>query len=75
MKKAYINPNSCDRSPGCPAIRVCPSQAISHQRIGMFSYDVSAVDPAKCTGCAKCLNYCPRGAIKMIAQKDKIAKN
>jgi hypothetical protein len=46
MKKiAYINPNACDRSPGCPAIRVCPAQAISHQRTGMFSYAASVVDP------------------------------
>ncbi|NLI92710.1 MAG: 4Fe-4S binding protein [Peptococcaceae bacterium] len=67
MKKiAYVNPNLCDRSPGCPAIKVCPSQALSHKRAGMFSYDATMADPEKCTGCAKCLNNCPGGAIKMI---------
>ncbi len=67
MKKvAYIDPASCDRSPGCPAIKICPAQAIAHERIGMFSYDISVVDQDKCTGCAKCLNFCPGGAIKMV---------
>ncbi len=76
MKKiAYVNPNACDRSPGCPAIKVCPAQAISHKKNGMFSYDASVVDPAKCTGCSKCLNYCPGGAIKMTAAPKVPVKN
>lgn len=75
MKKvAHINPQACDRSPGCPAIRVCPSQAISHEKSGMFSYHASVVDTSKCTGCAKCLNYCPRGAIKMVPQTNQVAR-
>lgn len=74
MKTAYINPVSCDRSPGCPAIKVCPSKAISHKKAGMFSYEVSVVDPHSCTGCGKCLNYCPRGAIKMVSNKVKVKK-
>lgn len=66
-KVAYINPNACDRSPGCPPIKVCPVQAITHEKTGMFSYKASLVDSESCTGCQKCLNYCPRGAIKMVA--------
>lgn len=66
MKKvAYIDPNRCDRSPFCPAKRVCPVGAITQEKHGLLGGGVSAVDPAKCIGCAKCMNYCPGQAIVM----------
>lgn len=74
MKTAYINATSCDRSPGCAPIKVCPVQAISHKKNGLFSYEASVVNPDLCTGCSKCVAYCPRGAIKMVTKKSKAIK-
>ena len=69
-KYAVIDPVSCDRSPGCPAIRVCPVQAISHEKNGMFTFGPSVVDTDKCTGCSICLNFCPGQAISMKVRED-----
>ncbi|AZR72460.1 4Fe-4S ferredoxin [Anoxybacter fermentans] len=65
MKKAYIDPKKCDRSPFCPAKRVCPVQAITQEKNSIFSTGPAKVDPEKCIGCGKCLNFCPGQAITM----------
>ncbi|CDF58267.1 4Fe-4S binding protein [Thermobrachium celere] len=65
MKKAYVDPQKCDRSPFCPAKRVCPVGAITQERSGFFGGGVSKVDEEKCIGCGKCVNFCPAGAIRM----------
>lgn len=59
-KKAYIDSETCDKSPFCPAKRICPVKAIT-QKLGK----VSIVDEEKCIGCGKCLNFCPGNAITM----------
>lgn len=65
MKKAYIDPTRCDKSPFCPAKRVCPVKAISQDGQGLFGGGISKVDPEKCIGCGKCVNNCPGKAISM----------
>lgn len=64
MKKAYINPNKCDKSPFCAAKRSCPVKAISREG-GMFSSEVYSVEKDKCIGCKKCIDFCPHNAISM----------
>lgn len=65
MKKiAVINESKCDQSPFCPVKRVCPVQAVSQQG-GFFSKSFPKIDPEACTGCEKCLRYCPMGAVEM----------
>jgi Fe-S-cluster-containing hydrogenase component 2 len=63
---ARIDPERCDRSPGCPARRVCPRGAIQPilggDRPGAKGYEV---DSARCTGCGVCLRFCPTGALTM----------
>ncbi|MGE5654097.1 MAG: ATP-binding protein [Bacillota bacterium] len=63
-KKAFIDPESCDRSPFCPVSRVCPAQAITLQGSGFFG-KMPTVDQDKCTGCGVCTRYCPHGAVRL----------
>lgn len=60
-RTAHIDPHRCDRSPACPAARVCPVGAITPPGPGRSS----VVDPAKCIGCGKCLRFCPGRAITL----------
>lgn len=66
LKKAYINPKKCDRSPFCPAKRICPEAAIIQDRIGLFGAGPAKVDQEKCIGCTKCVRVCPAAAISMV---------
>jgi len=63
MKKAQLN-NSCDKSPFCPAKRVCPAGAIRFEKKGLF-FGKIIIDQEKCIGCSKCVSYCPHNAIIM----------
>ena len=70
-KLAYVDAARCDRSPACPAKRSCPQKAITQNPEGSFILKVlgggtASVDRAKCTGCGRCVNYCPQRAIAMI---------
>ena len=63
---AYIKPEQCDKSPACPAMRLCPQKAISQKGGGgFFGGGISVVDKTKCTGCGVCMRYCPKRAISM----------
>lgn len=63
-KIAVINENVCDKSPFCPVKRVCPVKAVT-QDVKFFAAGVPVVDPEKCIGCGKCVNYCPMRAVSM----------
>lgn len=65
MKKAYIDPNKCDRSVMCPARRSCPEKAITQERLGLIKRGVAVVDSEKCVACGVCLKMCPHGAVAM----------
>lgn len=65
-KFAFIDPNTCDNSPMCPAMRACPAKAIQREGKGMFGLGgKQTVDRAKCTGCGLCVRYCPHRAIEL----------
>ena len=73
MKKiAVINESLCDKSPFCPVKRVCPVNAVT-QEGSMFRKGFPKIDPEACTGCGKCLRYCPMGAVNI--KKVKSIKN
>jgi len=59
---ATIDPARCDRSPACPARRVCPQGAVSRSGWGPWE-----IDPQLCTGCGACIRVCPTGAISINA--------
>ncbi|PKM82670.1 MAG: 4Fe-4S ferredoxin [Firmicutes bacterium HGW-Firmicutes-14] len=61
VKRAVIDTKKCDKSPGCPARRICPADAIEREESNE-PYFVNAY----CQGCGKCINFCPRRAISMV---------
>lgn len=70
-KKAVIDKNRCDRSPFCPARRVCPANAIVtegavDQAFAFFGPRPSySINEDQCAGCGVCVSKCPMGAINM----------
>lgn len=77
-KTAVIHNERCDRSPFCPVMRVCPVGAVSMTRtkgasgfgdfFGLASGEVK-IDEEKCTGCGKCVAYCPMRAVSMVEKR------
>jgi Fe-S-cluster-containing hydrogenase component 2 len=66
MTVAAIENNSCDRSPGCPARRVCPRGAIVPIGGGRYPGDNGyTVIEDKCTGCGVCARVCAGGAVRL----------
>jgi Fe-S-cluster-containing hydrogenase component 2 len=66
MASVEIDIRSCDRSPACPARRVCPEGAIAPEAGGSYpGANGYVVDEDKCAGCGVCAGVCPRGAVRM----------
>ncbi len=53
-----ISNTRCPQNHRCPAIDVCPKEAISQK-----GYSLPVVDMDKCITCKKCISFCPMGAI------------
>jgi len=49
----------CPQNHPCPAVRVCPVQALSQQ-----GYKAPLVNDASCISCNKCVQFCPMGALQ-----------
>ncbi|MHB1342501.1 MAG: ATP-binding protein [Coriobacteriia bacterium] len=61
-----IDAASCDRSPGCPARRVCPKGAIVPIPGGMYpGANGYSVIEELCAGCGVCARVCPGGAVTL----------
>ena len=60
--QATVNKNRCPQNHRCPAVQVCPVDAI-HQE----GFSLPKIDADKCIACQKCTKFCPRGAIKVTA--------
>jgi Fe-S-cluster-containing hydrogenase component 2 len=62
----YIENRSCDRSPGCPARRICPQGAIVPMAGGAYpGANGYIVEEDKCAGCGLCVRVCPGGAVRL----------
>ncbi len=53
-----ISEKRCPANHPCPALRVCPVNAIVQEGFGL-----PVIDEGKCIKCGKCLRVCPMGAI------------
>ncbi len=66
MRTISIDTNACDRSPGCPARRVCPRGAITPVPGGAYpGANGYTVNDDLCTGCGICARVCPVGAVQL----------
>ncbi len=59
--KLTINPKRCPQNHRCPAISVCPKQAITQKDF----FSLPQIDEERCVSCGKCIQYCPMGAFEM----------
>jgi Fe-S-cluster-containing hydrogenase component 2 len=66
MAAIRIDNSRCDRSPGCPAARVCPNGAIVPSDGGSYrgANGYTIIDE-KCSGCGICARACVGGAVRL----------
>ncbi|HEY3418211.1 MAG TPA: 4Fe-4S binding protein [Armatimonadota bacterium] len=55
-----VEATRCPQNHPCPAIRVCPAEAIAQQGV-----KAPVIDMEKCIECGKCARFCPMGALQM----------
>ncbi len=53
-----IKKDNCPQNHPCPAVKVCPVNALSQT-----DYDAPVVDRDKCIRCGKCSQFCPKKAL------------
>jgi Fe-S-cluster-containing hydrogenase component 2 len=66
MVSVSIDTTSCDRSPGCPSRRVCPTGAIVPIEGGPYpgAMGFEVIDEL-CRGCGVCARVCAGGAVRL----------
>ncbi len=55
-----VSKSRCPQNHRCPAIRVCPVEAITQK-----GYAAPVVDMDKCIKCGKCVKFCPMRALSL----------
>lgn len=58
MKRLKVIKERCPKNHKCPAVKVCPVNALSQK-----DFDTPIVDYDKCIKCGKCANFCPKKAL------------
>ncbi len=54
-----VKTERCPQNHKCPAVKVCPVDALSQQGLA-----APVVDAEKCIDCGKCTDVCPTGALQ-----------
>ena len=57
-RKLKIIIENCPQNHKCPAVDICPVNALSQNGFG-----VPVIDENKCIRCGKCSNFCPKKAL------------
>lgn len=58
MKKLKVIIEKCPQNHKCPAVKICPVNALSQK-----GFAAPIVDYDKCIKCGKCANFCPKKAL------------
>ncbi len=53
-----IKKDNCPQNHPCPAVKVCPVNALSQT-----NHNAPVVDRDKCIRCGKCSQFCPKKAL------------
>lgn len=59
--KIIIKKDNCPQNHKCPAVEMCPVNALTQQ-----NYNAPILDNEQCLQCGKCVKLCPMGAFKVI---------
>jgi len=54
-----IDPRICPQDHECPLVRICPTEAISQEKV-----ELPKVDQKKCIECMACVKKCPLKAVR-----------
>lgn len=57
-KKLEIIVDKCPQNHKCPAVKICPTEALSQK-----NFEAPTIDCNKCIACGKCSNFCPKKAL------------
>ncbi len=57
-KVLNIKKDNCPQNHPCPAVKVCPVNALSQT-----DHNAPVVDRDKCIRCGKCSQFCPKKAL------------
>ncbi|PKM90907.1 MAG: 4Fe-4S ferredoxin [Firmicutes bacterium HGW-Firmicutes-12] len=55
-----VNESRCPQNHRCPAVKVCPVNAIKQE-----GYALPTIDQEACIKCEKCIKFCPMKAIQV----------
>ena len=58
--KIVVDNNKCPKNHRCPAISICPVNAIKQE-----GYNAPTIDYKLCINCGRCTRFCPTGALKI----------
>ncbi len=57
-KKLSIKKENCPQNHKCPAVNVCPVNALTQK-----DFEAPEINYEKCIICGKCSNFCPKKAL------------
>ena len=57
-KRLKIIIDNCPQNHKCPAVKVCPVEALSQE-----GFNAPEINYDKCIKCGKCSNFCPKKAL------------
>ncbi len=54
-----VDKKRCPQNHPCPAVKVCPVNAMTQK-----GFAAPEIDAKACIACKKCIRFCPMGAIR-----------